>query len=118
MIPAAVIAGVVIVGDPRGAAVPCQRDRTPVHALASPKSSTLTAPSARTLMLAGFEIAMDDPLLVGRVERLGDLPCQRKSPHRPAVGRPRAFPRASGPPRVPARGRGVGRSVLPASSSP
>ncbi len=47
-------------------------------ALARPKSSTFNVPSARTLTLAGFEIAMDDPLLVRGFERLGDLPRDRQ----------------------------------------
>ena len=42
-------------------------------ALASPKSSTLTAPSGLRLMFAGFEIAMDDALRVRRLERVRDL---------------------------------------------
>ena len=49
--------------------VACRRS----SAFASPKSSTFTVPSGRTLMLAGFEIAMDDALLVRRFEGLGDL---------------------------------------------
>ena len=42
-------------------------------AFARPKSSTFTVPSVRTLMFAGFEIAMDDSLLVRRFQRLRDL---------------------------------------------
>jgi hypothetical protein len=43
------------------------------NALARPKSSTFTVPSVRTLMLGWFEIPVDDPLLVRRFERFGDL---------------------------------------------
>jgi hypothetical protein len=67
-----------------------------VNALASPKSSTLTVPSGRTLMFAGFRsrwmtpascaassasaicLAMDDALLVRRFERVRDLPADRE----------------------------------------
>ena len=70
IIPACVIAGVVIVGD-------CETlgDATPVGsiAFARPKSSTFTVPSGRTLMFAGFKIAMDDALLVRRFQRVSDL---------------------------------------------
>ena len=38
-------------------------------ALARPKSSTLTVPSGRSLMFAGLEIAVDDAVLVCRLER-------------------------------------------------
>ena len=42
-------------------------------AFASPKSSTLTVPSRADLDVRGFEIAMNDALLVRGFERLGDL---------------------------------------------
>ena len=52
MTPLCVIAGDVIVGDVRDPAVP---DRGPARSPSpDPKSSTLTVPSARTLMLAGL----------------------------------------------------------------
>ena len=53
IIPACVIAGVVIVGDLRARSTD---DRAPCGsiAFARPKSSTFTVPSARTLMFAGF----------------------------------------------------------------
>jgi hypothetical protein len=62
------MAGVVIVAEcETGDAVPeCSIP------LASPKSRTLTVPSGRTLM-RGLQIAVDDPLLVRRLQRLGDL---------------------------------------------
>ena len=41
-------------------------------ALASPKSSTFTVPSGRTLTL-GFQIAMDDALFMRGLQRVGDL---------------------------------------------
>ena len=47
-------------------------------ALANPKSSTFTVPSARTLMFAGFRSRWTMPLLVRRFERLGDLPRDRQ----------------------------------------
>ena len=42
---------------------------------ARPKSSTFTVPSARSLMLAGFRIAMNDPLVVCCLQRFGNLLC-------------------------------------------
>ena len=75
IMPACVIAGVVMVGD-------CDMlgdDARPAPiALASPKSSTLTVPSGAHLDIGGLEIAMDDPLLVRRLERFGDLPGDRQ----------------------------------------
>ena len=47
-------------------------------ALASPKSSTFTVPSGAHLDVRRLEIAMDDPLLVRGLERLGDLPRNRE----------------------------------------
>ena len=40
---------------------------------ASPKSSTFTVPSGRTLMFVGLEIAMNDSLLMRRFKRFGNL---------------------------------------------
>ena len=45
---------------------------------ASPKSSTLTVPSARSLMFAGFRSRWMMPSLVRRFERFGDLPRDRQ----------------------------------------
>ena len=42
-------------------------------ALARPKSKTFTVPSGADFDVRGLQIAMDDPLLVRRFERLGDL---------------------------------------------
>ena len=79
-----------------------------VSAFASPKSSTLTVPSRRRrLMLRGLQIAMDDPLVVSGLERLGDLPA--RSPARPPGARrpvARSGRRASR--RRPVRGRARG----------
>ena len=47
-------------------------------ALARPKSRTFTVPSGRSLMFAGFRVAMDDALLVRRFERLCDLSRDRQ----------------------------------------
>ena len=69
IIPACVIAGVVIVGD----CVILPATATGSIALASPKSSTFTRAVGADLDIRGFQIAMDDPLLVRRFERLGDL---------------------------------------------
>ena len=44
-----------------------------VASFARPKSSTFTMPSGAHLDVRGLQIAMDDPLLVRRFERLGDL---------------------------------------------
>ena len=71
IIPACVIAGVVIVGD-------IEHARQTNHAagsmaLARPKSSTFTVPSDRTLMFAGFRSRWMMPLLVRGFERLRDL---------------------------------------------
>src|SRR6266849_5190882 len=64
IIPACVIAGVVIVGDIASVGS---------IAFVSPKSSTFAVPSLRTLTFAGLQIAMDDVLLVRRLQRLRDL---------------------------------------------
>ena len=56
IIPACVIAGLVIVGE-FASAFPAPGSRFPAagsNAFASPKSSTFTVPSSRTLMFAGF----------------------------------------------------------------
>ena len=49
------------------------------YALASPKSSTFTLPSARHFDVAGFQIAMDDAFFMRGLQRLRDLlrDCQR-----------------------------------------
>ena len=44
---------------------------------ASPKSSTFTVPSGAQLDVRGLQIAMDDALVVRRLERVGDLPRDR-----------------------------------------
>ena len=41
---------------------------------ARPKSRILTYPSGRDLDIGGFQVTMDDPLLVSRIEPVGDLP--------------------------------------------
>ena len=48
---------------------------SPATALANPKSSTFTEPSGVDLDIGGFQIAMDDALLVRRFQRLGYLAC-------------------------------------------
>ena len=70
MIPACVIAGVVIVGDIEtpDAAAPAGS-----IAFARPKSNTFTVPSASHLDVGGLEIAVDDPLVMCRFQRVGDL---------------------------------------------
>ena len=70
IIPACVIAGVVIVGD-----IEALADIAPVgsSAFARPKSSTFTVPSGAHLDVRGLQIAMDDPLLMRRFEGLRDL---------------------------------------------
>ena len=79
IIPACVIAGVVIVGDIAGTrADPAVGS----IALARPKSSTFTVPSVADLDVRGLEIAMDDALLVRRFERLGDLLARSAAPRR------------------------------------
>ena len=47
-------------------------------AFARPKSSTFTVPSGAHLDVRRLQIAVDDPLLVRRLERLGDLPGDRQ----------------------------------------
>ena len=54
-------------------------DHSPSNAFARPKSRSLTLPSSDTTDVRGLEVAMDDALLVGRLQRLGDLARQRKS---------------------------------------
>ena len=87
IMPACVIAGVVIVGDcdTFGADAP-----TGSIAFARPKSSTFTVPSGAHLDVRGLQIAMDDALLVRRFERLGDLLARSATPRR-AGSRPRAI---------------------------
>ena len=68
---AGVIAGVVIVGDCDDVRRDCARASS--IAFARPKSSTFTVPSLAHLDVRGLQIAMDDPLLVRRFERFGDL---------------------------------------------
>ena len=69
-------------------------------AFASPKSSTLTVPSGRDLDVGRLQIAMDDALLVRRLERVGDLPrdrqrvVDRQRPRGDALGEGRRLPRA------------------------
>ena len=88
IIPACVIAGVVIVGD-------CDTlgDATPVGsiAFANPKSSTFTVPSSRTLMFAGFKSRWMMPcscaasrasaicFAIGRASLMGIAPCAKRS---------------------------------------
>ena len=68
-----IIAGDVIVGETRRLADVWLR-----QPFASPKSSTLTVPSGRDLDVRRLQIAVDDPLLVRRFERFGDLPRDRQ----------------------------------------
>ena len=71
MMPACVIAGAVIVGDLRAS----RRAQAPAgsSALARPKSSTFTVPSGAHLHVGGFQVAVDDALLVRGLERFRDL---------------------------------------------
>jgi hypothetical protein len=108
IIPACVIAGVVMVGDcvmlgdePAGAFI----------AFASPKSRTFTAPSARTLMFAGFRSrwmiacscaassASAICFAMGSASPIGTAPfairCDRSSPRRTLFSRPAALPSGS-----------------------
>ena len=50
----------------------------PPTAFARPKSSTFTVPSGVILMFAGFRSRWTMPLVVGGVERIGDLPRDRQ----------------------------------------
>ena len=63
---------------------PDRRASADSSVFARPKSSTFTVPSARDLDVRGLEIAVDDALLVRRLERLGDLPRDRRAPRRAA----------------------------------
>ena len=85
----AVIAGLVIVGEAVTSPAAGARS-TGASALARPKSSTFTVPSGRRvepgwppahleLDIRGLEIAVDDPLIVSRFERLGNLLRNRES---------------------------------------
>ena len=65
----------VTVGDVRHGR---RRARSARSAFASPKSSTFTMPSGVILMLAGLRSRWTMPLLVRRVERVGDLPRDRE----------------------------------------
>jgi hypothetical protein len=93
IVPIAVAAGLVIVGD---------RATTPGElstaiAFASPKSSTFTVPSSRTLMFAGLRSRLDDALRVRGFERLGNLPrdgqcvLERNRTTLDAIGERRSF---------------------------
>ena len=55
-----------------------QSSEAGARAFASPKSSTLTVPSAPHLDVRRFQIPVDDALLVRRFDRLGDLPRDRQ----------------------------------------
>ena len=73
-------------------------------ALARPKSSTLTVPSGVILTLAGFRSRWTMPLLVRGLERVGDLPRDRRAPRRAGIGAlRRSGRRASRPRPAPAR---------------
>ena len=109
MMPAAVIAGVVIVGDcVQHVGLPTRRPAR-ARGFASPKSSTFTVPSGRDLDVRRLQIAMNDPVLVRRFERLRDLPRDRQGVVEQGIGGRlcAADPRASALRRVraPARGR-------------
>ena len=65
-----IMAGQVMVGDVVASMLPAD---TGSRAFANPKSSTFTVPSAPELDVSGFEIAMNDALLVRRFQCLGDL---------------------------------------------
>ena len=65
----------VIVGDCERSGL--DRVRRP-PAFARPKSKTFTTPSGVILMLAGLQVAVDDPFLVRRVQRVGDLARDRQ----------------------------------------
>ncbi len=69
MVPAAVMASAVIVD----VCDTFDASRPGPTSLANPKSSIFTVPSERTMMFAGFEIAVNDAPLVRGVERLGNL---------------------------------------------
>ena len=73
IIPACVIAGVVIVGDcdTTLACADCARRR--LHRLRQPEVEHLHRAVAAHLDVRGLQIAMDDALLVRRFERLGNL---------------------------------------------
>jgi len=96
MMPICVIAGVVIVGDWDRSLARALAE-SGASALARPKSSTFTVPSGSQLDIRGLEIAVDDPLLVGRFERLRDLPRDRQRlvdgnrPVREAIGERRSL---------------------------
>ena len=79
----------------------------PAPPLASPKSSTLTAPAGREHHVAGLEVAVDDPRLVRGLERGGDLAARPRAPRRAAAARARAARRASRPRRTRAPGSGA-----------
>ena len=93
MMPACVIAGVVIVGDCDTFGV----RPTGSIALASPKSKHLHRAVGSQLDVRGLQIAVDDPLLVRRFERLRDLLRDRQRlvdgnrPVRDAIGERRSL---------------------------
>ena len=111
IIPACVIAGVVIVGD-------CDTARRPLPtpgsiAFASPKSSTFTVPSARTLMFAGLRSRWMMPcscaassasaicFAIGSASSSGIAPrairCDRSSPSTSSITSARTPPLSSRP---------------------
>ena len=79
IIPACVIAGVVIVGD-----IDTLGDRRPrrLHRLRQAEVEHLHRAVGAHLDVRGLQIAMDDPLLVRGFERLGDLLRDRQAPRR------------------------------------
>ena len=68
---AVIAAGLVIVGECGDVCADAADAGS--SAFARPKSSTFTVPSASHLDVRGLQIAVDDPLLVRRFERVGDL---------------------------------------------
>ena len=100
-----VIAGDVIVGDAVTSDRRARHDPSASSALARPKSSTFTAPSGRTLMLAGFRSRWMMPCSCAASSAsaicfaIGSASSSGSAPARDAIRR------ASGPRRAPATQR-------------
>ena len=103
--PVCVIAGVVIVGDCDRACPAKRAARSGLHRLREAEVQHLHRAVGSHLDVRGLQIAVDDPLLVRRFERLGDLPRDRQRFVERDRRRARCAARDPRPRPAPSRGR-------------